>query len=75
MSVFNDGDTLVTAFAHRAHGPGWANRPIWIIVRARDGTLREECIQPEDQNAAMLWLYDISEAAHIAMCAAVRGPP
>jgi hypothetical protein len=65
------GDAVVTAFAERASGPGWANTPIWVIVQNGDGILRRECIQPEHRTAAMAWLYDSSEAAHKAMTGAV----
>lgn len=61
------GDHVVTAFAEPAAGPGWANSPVWVIVRGQDGALRQECLQPEEQSAAMRALYTVSAAAQAAM--------
>lgn len=63
---------IVTAYAESADGPGWANAPIWVIIRQEDGTLCWECIQPKDQTAEMVILYKVSQAAHQSMVAAVR---
>jgi hypothetical protein len=52
--------TVVTAYARGASGPGWSNSPVWVVLRDPDGTLREECIQPEDQTDAMRTLYRIA---------------
>ena len=65
-------EKIVTAFAEYAAGPGWANRPLWVIVRGADQRLREECIQPEDQTAEMHALFRVSNAAHEAMRSAVE---
>src|SRR5438552_91090 len=47
--ILADDDAIVTAYAESAAGPGWANSPIWVIVRRRDGNLRMECLQPDEQ--------------------------
>ncbi len=61
-------DTIITADAESANGPGWANQPIWVVVKSRlDGAIRVECIQPNEQSREMLTLYRISEEAHKAM--------
>lgn len=66
-------DHIVTAYAQSGSGPGWGNAPIWVIVRSKlDGTLREECIQPEDQTKDMMLLYRVSQVAHNAMTNAVQ---
>jgi hypothetical protein len=65
-------EKIVTAFAEYAAGPGWANRPLWVIVRGADLWLREECIQPENQTAEMRALFRVSSAAHEAMKSAVE---
>lgn len=65
-------EKIVTAFAEYAAVPGWANRPLWVIVRGADLRLREECIQPEDQTAEMHALFRVSNAAHEAMRSAVE---
>ena len=66
-----DGESVVTAYATYVSGPGWLNTPIWVIVRARDGTLREECIQPRDQTNEMCEHFGYSALAHRNMTAAV----
>jgi len=70
--MFTKDDRIVTAYAESAAGPGWANQPIWVIVRGRDGALREECIQPDEQTDWMYALYAVSAAAHGSMVKAVR---
>ena len=62
---------IMTAWAEACHGPGWANQPVWVLVKDDAGALKIECIQPEDQTAAIGWLFRISEAAHKALRAAV----
>jgi len=65
------GDTVITAFAEYANGPGWSNRPVWLIVRNSKGILRQDCIQPEDQTNEIITLYSTSAAIHKAMTDAV----
>lgn len=65
------GEHIVTAFAETASGPGWSNTPIWIIVQDANGSLRRECLQPDEQSEWMRWLYTTSEVAHVAMSKAV----
>lgn len=63
---------VVCAFAETAAGPGWANRPIWVILRDRNGDLSQECIQPDQQTHAMALLFKASNAMHVEMTHAVR---
>lgn len=66
-------DHIICAYAEHASGPGWSNTPIWVIVRdARDGSLRQECIQPDEQTAEMYTLYPVSAAAHGSMTSVVK---
>ena len=65
-------ERIVTAYARLACGPGWSNMPVWIVVRDANGNLREECMQPDEQTAEIAHLYNVSEAAHYAMVAAVE---
>ena len=64
---------IVTAWAEPAAGPGWANRPLWVLIRDGDGKLRVECIQPADQTVDMHILYSVSAAVHAQMTRAVEG--
>ena len=49
-------------------GPGWANSPLWVhIADHATGTLRSECIQPEDQTPEQLTLFRIGAVVHAAL--------
>jgi len=69
--TFDDGECVITAFGTHVSGPGWSNTPIWVIVRARDGRMREECIQPTAQTNEMREHFSYSALAHRNMTAAV----
>ena len=72
MIKFAKTDHVVTAFAESASGPGWANSPVWLVVRSQlDGTVRVECLQPDEQSAEMRLLYPVCAAANSAMTDAV----
>lgn len=64
--------TIIAAYAEPAAGPGWANSPLWLIVRDENQKLRRECLQPEEQTADILNLYSVSAAAHAAITSAAR---
>lgn len=65
-------DHVIAAFAEPASGPGWANMPVWVFVRdAQDGSIRRECMQPDEQSEEIAILYRTCAAAHAAMTAAV----
>jgi len=70
--VIGKNETIVTAWAEYVSGPGWSNRPIWVIVQDRYGKLRRECFQPIDQTPEMMWSFDSSYAAHSSMKGAVE---
>lgn len=59
------GDTVVALQAEDCRGPGWANRPFWVIIRGVDGNLREECLQVKDQPADMQKLFPIMASVEI----------
>lgn len=63
---------IVCAFAEPAAGPGWANSPLWYIVRDGDGKLTMHCLQPEEQTAEIGLLYRTSAALHGTMVRAVE---
>ncbi len=63
-------DKIVIAWPERASGPGWANWPIWVIVR-RQGQLVEECIQPTEFNDELSCLYDVCAVAAKAITQAM----
>ena len=68
----NQGDIIITAYAESCAGPGWANTPIWVIVRDLEGKMRLDCLQPDEQTHDMRLLYRLSEAAHQAMLNAIE---
>ena len=55
---------IVTAWAQPAAGPGWANQPLYLLIRDSNGKLRTECLQPDEQTAEMRTLYGISAHVH-----------
>ncbi len=65
---------VVTAWAESAAGPGWANSPVYVVLRATDGTgtLTTECIQPPEQTLEMHTLYAVSAAVSGAMAVEAR---
>ena len=66
-------DRIVCAYARKASGPGWANRPVWVVVEdRRTGKMREECIQPAHQSEELWRLYDIAHEVDCVLYAAVK---
>jgi len=57
-------DRMVTAYAQPASGPGWSNRPLYVIVEDRDGKLRSECLQPDEFSRDLSLLYGIASVVH-----------
>ena len=68
------GETIVTAYAQPANGPGWANEPLYVVVRDANGKLREECLQPREQGDRIRLLYDMAAVLHAMMHTAVLCP-
>ena len=64
-------ERIVTAWAESASGPGWANAPVWYLVKTDIG-YDVRCIQPSEQTRDMVLLYRLSQEAHLSMTAAVR---
>lgn len=68
LPILGPDDHIVTAYAESACGPGWANWPIWVLVRNNaTGKIRQECIQPDRQTEKMRTLYAFSQIAHKEM--------
>jgi hypothetical protein len=57
-------DRMVTAYAQPASGPGWSNRPLYVIVEDRDGKMRSECLQPGEFSRDLELLYGIASVVH-----------
>ncbi len=73
MKKIGTDEHVVAAYAEPAVGPGWANTPVWVIVRNnRDGTMRHECIQPDDQSRDMRALYRVASEIHAVMTAEAK---
>lgn len=64
-----DKPAVVTAWAEPCAGPGWANKPVWVLLRDKNNVLSIRCIQPEDQPDAMRVLYGVSAEVHKWMAA------
>ena len=68
-----DPKKIVVAWAEDVGGPGWANSPVWFIWRDDNGTLRQECLQPDEHSIGISFLYEVSVSASTSMLSAVRG--
>ena len=68
-------ETLITAWARPAMGPGWSNTPIWYLVKVDDehgSHLEERCLQPDQQNKKLAILYPIAATVDNVLMDAVR---
>ena len=61
-------DTIICAYARKACGPGWGNRPLWVVVKTKDGGLAERCIHPNEFSIVIDSLYDISNSLNNRLC-------
>ena len=72
MIKLKRNERVVAVIPEIITGAGYRNSPLWIyIVDHIAGTYREECLQPEDQNARMRVLFSTLEQAHETMKALV----
>jgi hypothetical protein len=53
------GEAVIAVVPEYCSGPGWRNAPLWVYIRANDGKLRTECIQPTERTAEQHTLFDI----------------
>ena len=67
-----DGEWMVTAWAEYASGPGWINRPVYVLIEGRTGRLRVECLQPSEQSAEVQHLHRIAALVREEFMTAVR---
>jgi hypothetical protein len=64
---------IITAYGANCAGPGWANSPIFVVIRdGATGKIRETAIQPEDQTKEMVDIFAFSALAHSRMTGLVR---
>jgi hypothetical protein len=61
------GERIIAVVPELAAGPGWSNAPTWVYIKRNDGTLREECIQPEERTPELHALF----SPGCAMCGAL----
>lgn len=72
MITLSRNERVVAVVPEIINGAGFRNSPLWVyIVDHIAGTYREECLQPEDQNARMRVLFSTLEQAHTTMKALV----
>lgn len=63
--VLKPEEYIITAFAAPQSGPGWANRPVIVIIgTVGDSEMRMEWIQPDALTPAMMTLYRASALMH-----------
>lgn len=59
-------DEIMTGFAQPASGPGGGNSPFWVIVRnGQTGTIRELCLQPQQQSPELVRWYSVLAAIQV----------
>lgn len=59
------GDCIMAAYAEY--------RQVWVMVlHVPTQTWRQECLQPEELSDSMKTLWNVSQAAHLAMTRAVQ---
>lgn len=73
LPFLRPGDQIICAYAKAVSGPGWANEPLWVIIRGADNVLRDECIQPDERPPGIDQIYDISASVHRALIWALEG--
>ena len=59
----SDSERVVTAWAESCSGPGWANQLVWVLVQDREGKLRLEALQPDEQSGDMQAIFRYSALA------------
>lgn len=72
MISLSDDESIITAFAEHADGPGWHNHIITVIITNQHGQLRMASLQPDEQSAAMRTLFDVSNSVHVSMTDAIQ---
>lgn len=76
MPPIDKYEQIVTAWAEISEGPGWSNRPVFILLRhTHTGVLRIIDLQPEEQDRVLRMLH--GAAARMAellvkLCEAAR---
>lgn len=66
------GDTVITAWAEYANGPGWSNQLIWVLVQAAAGKYRLEALQSEEQTPRMRALFGVCAEASTSLTGIVE---
>lgn len=65
------GERIIAVVPEFCAGPGWSNAVVWVHIARNDGTLRSECIQPEDRTPQMHALFAIGAEVAASLKAAV----
>ena len=70
--MITKNDTIVIAYPEYVSGPGYSNALVCVIVRGNDGTLREEYLQLDEQDADIRTLFMVCAAASASITKAVK---
>jgi hypothetical protein len=61
-------ERVIAVVPEYAKGSGWGNQVLWVhIADHATGTLRSECVQPEDQTQEQMTLFRIGAVVHAAL--------
>lgn len=52
------GERIVAVVPEHVRGPGWSNAVTWVYITDIHGSLRTECIQPEERPNDLRILFD-----------------
>lgn len=76
MPPIDKYEQIVTAWAEISEGPGWSNRPVFILLRhTHTGTLRIISLQPEEQDRVLRMLHGAAARfteIFVKLCEAAR---
>ncbi len=58
MPPIDKHEQIVTAWAETSEGPGWSNKPVYLLLRhTHTGALRIVSLQPEEQDRILRMLH------------------
>jgi hypothetical protein len=59
MKRWDGKGEIVAVVPDRCTGPGWVNTPVWVYWRDEEGTIHQDCLQPEEQTDLLQEIFSI----------------
>jgi hypothetical protein len=63
---------VVHAWCELAHGPGWTNPLVWVLLRDARGRFSLEGLQPGEYGEVLRALHPVADIANRTLCALTR---